>query len=413
MNSEWKIETKAVQCGYEPGNGEPRILPLVQSTTFKYDDAQSVADLFDLKSDGFFYSRLANPTVAAFERKMAALEGGVAAVAVSAGQTANAFAIINIARSGDHVVAVSSLYGGTVSLLTNTLHKMGIEVSYVSPEADEETIRRAFRPNTKALFAEALANPALIVLDIERFARIAHEFGVPLIVDNTFPTPILCRPFEFGADIVTHSTTKYTDGHATSLGGIVIEKGGFNWANGKFPEFVEPDPAYHGLVYTEAFRASPYSVKLRVQLVRDLGAIMAPMNAFLSNLGLETLHLRMERHSANALAMAEDIRLASVQALGAVNDITVGVFDTVKKEYHANHFQGAFEIVSLTGTIDTMDGNFYTHLHMSAGDDQGRVFGGHLNRAMVSATCEMLVRVLPGAMDRAFSPEIGLNLLKF
>ena len=284
MNSEWKIETKAVQCGYEPGNGEPRILPLVQSTTFKYDDAQSVADLFDLKSDGFFYSRLANPTVAAFERKMAALEGGVAAVAVSAGQTANAFAIINIARSGDHVVAVSSLYGGTVSLLTNTLHKMGIEVSYVSPEADEETIRRAFRPNTKALFAEALANPALIVLDIERFARIAHEFGVPLIVDNTFPTPILCRPFEFGADIVTHSTTKYTDGHATSLGGIVIEKGGFNWANGKF---------------------SPYSVKLRVQLVRDLGAIMAPMNAFLSNLGLETLHLRMERHSANALAMAE------------------------------------------------------------------------------------------------------------
>lgn len=305
MNSEWKIETKAVQCGYEPGNGEPRILPLVQSTTFKYDDAQSVADLFDLKSDGFFYSRLANPTVAAFERKMAALEGGVAAVAVSAGQTANAFAIINIARSGDHVVAVSSLYGGTVSLLTNTLQKMGIEVSYVSPEADEETIRRAFRPNTKALFAEALANPALIVLDIERFARIAHEFGVPLIVDNTFPTPILCRPFEFGADIVTHSTTKYTDGHATSLGGIVIEKGGFNWANGKFPEFVEPDPAYHGLVYTEAFRASPYSVKLRVQLVRDLGAIMAPMNAFLSNLGLETLHLRMERHSANALAMAE------------------------------------------------------------------------------------------------------------
>lgn len=305
MNSEWKIETKAVQCGYEPGNGEPRILPLVQSTTFKYDDAQSVADLFDLKSDGFFYSRLANPTVAAFERKMAALEGGVAAVAVSAGQTANAFAIINIARSGDHVVAVSSLYGGTVSLLTNTLHKMGIEVSYVSPEADEETIRRAFRPNTKALFTEALANPALIVLDIERFARIAHEFGVPLIVDNTFPTPILCRPFEFGADIVTHSTTKYTDGHATSLGGIVIEKGGFNWANGKFPEFVEPDPAYHGLVYTEAFRASPYSVKLRVQLVRDLGAIMAPMNAFLSNLGLETLHLRMERHSANALAMAE------------------------------------------------------------------------------------------------------------
>ncbi len=305
MNPDWKIETKAVQCGYEPGNGEPRVLPLYQSTTYKYDDAQSVADLFDLKRDGFFYSRLANPTVAAFEVKMAALEGGVAAVALSAGQTASAFSILNIARSGDHIVAVASLYGGTVSLFSNTLKKMGIEVSYVHPEADSDLVRKAFRPNTRAVFAETLANPALIVLDIERFAGIAHENGVPLIVDNTFPTPVLCRPFEFGADIVTHSTTKYTDGHATALGGIIIEKGGFNWNNGKFPEFTEPDPAYHGLIYNEAFKASPYSVKLRVQLVRDLGAIMAPMNAFLSNLGLETLHLRMERHSANALAMAE------------------------------------------------------------------------------------------------------------
>lgn len=305
MDKNWQIETKAVQCGYEPGNGDPRVLPLYQSTTYKYDDAQSVADLFDLKREGFFYTRLANPTVDAFERKMAALEGGVAAVAVGAGQAASMLSVMNLAVSGDHVVAVSSLYGGTVSLFTNTLKKCGIEVSFISPEADSAAIAAAIRPNTKALFAETLANPALIVLDIERFAEAAHTAGIPLIVDNTFPTPCLCRPFEFGADFVTHSTTKYTDGHAQAVGGIIIEKGGFDWNNGRFPEFVNPDPAYHGLVYTEAFPAAPYSVKLRAQWIRDIGAGMAPFNAYLSNLGVETLALRMERHSSNALALAE------------------------------------------------------------------------------------------------------------
>ena len=305
MDKNWQIETKAVQCGYEPGNGDPRVLPLYQSTTYKYDDAQSVADLFDLKREGFFYTRLANPTVDAFERKMAALEGGVAAVAVGAGQAASMLSVMNLAVSGDHVVAVSSLYGGTVSLFTNTLKKGGIEVSFISPEADSAAIAAAIRPNTKALFAETLANPALIVLDIERFAEAAHAAGIPLIVDNTFPTPCLCRPFEFGADFVTHSTTKYTDGHAQAVGGIIIEKGGFDWNNGRFPEFVNPDPAYHGLVYTEAFPAAPYSVKLRAQWIRDIGAGMAPFNAYLSNLGVETLALRMERHSSNALALAE------------------------------------------------------------------------------------------------------------
>lgn len=305
MDKNWQIETKAVQCGYEPGNGDPRVLPLYQSTTYKYDDAQSVADLFDLKREGFFYTRLANPTVDAFERKMAALEGGVAAVAVGAGQAASMLSVMNLAGCGDHVVAVSSLYGGTVSLFTNTLKKCGIKVSFISPEADSATIAAAIRPNTKALFAETLANPALIVLDIERFAEAAHAAGIPLIVDNTFPTPCLCRPFEFGADFVTHSTTKYTDGHAQAVGGIIIEKGGFDWNNGRFPEFVNPDPAYHGLVYTEAFPAAPYSVKLRAQWIRDIGAGMAPFNAYLSNLGVETLALRMERHSSNALALAE------------------------------------------------------------------------------------------------------------
>ena len=301
----WKLETIAVQAGYEPKNGEPRVVPIAQSTTYKYDDAQSVADLFDLKTPGFFYTRLGNPTVAVLEEKVAALEGGVAAVALSAGQTANAHAIQNVARCGDHVVTAASLYGGTVSLFSNTLKKSGIEFTFLDPEASEDEIQAAIRPNTKAIFGEVLANPALIVLDIEKFARIAHRNGIPLIVDNTFPTPMLCRPFEYGADIVTHSTTKYLDGHAVSVGGIVVEKGGFDWANGKFPEFSEPDESYHGLIYTKNFAASPFSVKLRVQWVRDMGTPMMPFNAFLTNMGVETLALRMERHSSNALRLAE------------------------------------------------------------------------------------------------------------
>ena len=301
----WKMETKAVQSGYTPGNGEARVLPLYQSTTFKYDDAQSVADLFDLKREGFFYSRLANPTVDAFERKIADMEGGVAAVALSSGQAANAMALMNLAEAGDHVVAVSSLYGGTVSLFTNTLKKCGITFTFISPDADDAAIRAAIQPNTKAVFAEVLANPALVVLDIERFAAVAHEFQIPLIVDNTFPTPCLCNPLAFGADFVTHSTTKYLDGHASSVGGIVVEKGGFDWAaSGRFKGFTEPDPSYHGLIYAKDFAAAPFSVKLRVQLVRDYGVPAAPFNAYLTNMGTETLALRMERHSSNALALA-------------------------------------------------------------------------------------------------------------
>ncbi|MBE6388592.1 MAG: O-acetylhomoserine aminocarboxypropyltransferase/cysteine synthase [Lentisphaerae bacterium] len=308
MDKNWKIETLAIQAGYEPENGAARVVPIVQSTTYKYDDVQSVADLFDLKREGFFYTRLANPTVDAFEKKIAAMEGGVAAVAVSSGQTANAFALMNIARCGDHILALSSLYGGTVSLFTNTLKKAGIEISFVTPDMDEAAVAAEVRENTKAIFVESLANPALLVADFEMYAKVAHANGLPLIVDNTFPTPILCRPFEFGADIVTHSTTKYIDGHATAVGGIIVEKGGFDWSNGKFPEFTEPDSSYHGLIYTKDFAAAPFSVKLRVQLVRDYGIPMMPFNAFLANLGAETLHLRMERHSSNALLLAEFLR---------------------------------------------------------------------------------------------------------
>ncbi len=308
MEKNWQIETLAVQAGYEPEDGAPRIVPIAQSTTYKYDDVQSVADLFDLKREGFFYTRLANPTVDAFEKKIAAMEGGVAAVALSSGQAANAYSLLNIAKSGDHVLALSSLYGGTVSLFTNTLKKCGLEITFVTPEMGEAEVDLAMKENTKAVFIESLANPALVVADFEMYARVAHKHGVPLIVDNTFPTPVLCNPFDFGADIVTHSTTKYIDGHATSVGGIVVEKGGFNWSNGRFPEFTEPDQSYHGLIYTKDFAAAPYSVKMRVQLVRDYGIPMMPFNAFLSNLGTETLHLRMERHSSNALLLAEFLR---------------------------------------------------------------------------------------------------------
>lgn len=303
--SDWKFATKTIQCGYEPKDGEPRIVPIVQSTTFKYDNAQSVAELFDLKREGFFYTRLANPTVDAFEKKMAALEKGVAAVAFSAGQAANAFSILNIAECGDHVLANAGLYGGTVSLFSNTLKKYGVEVEFFPQEITRDELAALVRPNTKAIFAETLANPALLVADFELLADVAHSNGIPLIVDNTFPTPYLCNPFDFGADIVTHSTTKYVDGHATSVGGIVIEKGDFNWDNGKFPGLCQPDESYHGLTYIKDFPACPYSVKLRAQYVRDMGVPMMPFNAFLSNLGLETLHVRMDRHCENAQKLAE------------------------------------------------------------------------------------------------------------
>ena len=302
--SDFRFETMTVQGGYTPENGGPRITPLVQSTTYKYDDVQSVADLFDLKREGYFYSRLANPTVDALARKLAALEGGVGCVCTSSGQAANTLAILNIAKAGDHVLACATIYGGTFSLYSNTLKKCGIDFSFVPPTATPEEIQAAIRPNTKAIFGETLANPALEVLDIEKFAKVAHANGLPLIVDNTFPTPFLCNPFKWGADIIVHSTTKYLDGHASSLGGAIIEKGGFPWDNGKFPEMVEPDESYHGLSYMKNFPEAPYTAKQNAQGIRDYGNIMAPMNAFLTMLGTETLHVRMERHCSNALEMA-------------------------------------------------------------------------------------------------------------
>ena len=306
MNSRnWKPETQAVHCGWTPKNGEPCQLPIIQSTAYKYSDAQSVADIFDLKADGFFYSRLANPTVAAFETKIAEMEGGVAAVGVTSGQTANMLAIMNVCPAGGHVLASAALYGGTVTLFTMTLKRMGVEVTMVPHDATADEIVAAARPNTRALFAETLTNPSVCVLNFEAYSEAAKRLGVPLIVDNTFATPYLCRPFDFGADIVTHSATKYLDGHQTSIGGVIVEKGDFNWSNGNFPEFTEPDVSYHGLVYTKDFPAAPFSTKLRVQWVRDTGAILPPLNAFLINLGMQTLHLRMDRHSSNALEMAK------------------------------------------------------------------------------------------------------------
>ena len=301
-----KFETKCVQAGWNPKNGDPRVMPIYQSTTFKFDSSQHVADLFDLKATGHFYTRLSNPTLDAVEQRIAALEGGVGAMLTSAGQAASTFAILNLAHSGDHVISCSAIYGGTVNLFGVTLEKLGISFTWLSPDATDEEIQAAIRPNTKAIFGETLANPALAVLDLERWAAVAHRNGLPLIVDNTFPTPYLCRPFEHGVDIVIHATTKYLDGHALSLGGVIVDSGNFDWAaSGRFPEFTTPDMSYHGLVYTETFGKAAYIVKARVQLMRDIGAQAAPMNAFLLGVGIETLPLRMERHSSNALAVAK------------------------------------------------------------------------------------------------------------
>ena len=299
-------ETQCIQSGWTPKNGEPRVLPIYQSTTFAYDTAQEMGDLFDLKSEGFFYSRLANPTVAAVENKISDLEGGVGALLCSSGQSATMLSIINIAHSGDHVICSSAVYGGTFNLLHKTLQEMGIEVEFVDPDISLEELHQVFRSNTRCVFSETLTNPSLVVLDIEKFAEAAHAHDVPLIVDNTFPTPINCSPFQFGADIVTHSTTKYMDGHACSLGGVVVDSGNFDWAAArKYPEFTKPDESYHGVIYGESFGKAAYIVKARTHLMRDVGAMMAPMNAFLLNLGLETLAIRMERHCSNALAIAK------------------------------------------------------------------------------------------------------------
>lgn len=302
---DYQIETKCIQSGYEPKNGEPRVVPIVQSTTFRYESADEMGQLFDLQKSGFFYSRLANPTVAAVEEKIAALEGGVGAMLVSSGQSATFMSIMNICHAGSHVVASSAIYGGSFNLLNKTMREMGIEVTFVSPRATDEELNAAFQPNTRCVFGETISNPSLDVLDLEQFAKAAHAHGVPLIIDNTFATPVNCRPFEFGADIVTHSTTKYMDGHAVVLGGVVVDSGKFDWNNGKFPMLTEPDESYHGIRYNESFGAAAYITKAKVHLMRDLGAMMSPNSAFLLNLGLETLPLRVERHCSNALTVAK------------------------------------------------------------------------------------------------------------
>ncbi|MCC8073780.1 MAG: O-acetylhomoserine aminocarboxypropyltransferase/cysteine synthase [Clostridiales bacterium] len=300
------LDTICVQGAYKPKNGEPRVLPIVQSTTYKYDSSDEMGDLFDLKKSGYFYSRLQNPTCDSVAEKIAMLEGGVAGMLTSSGQAANFYAIFNIAQAGDHIVASSAIYGGTYNLFNVTMRKLGIDFTFVSPLASEQEIEDAFKPNTKAVFGETISNPSLDILDIETFARIAHANGVPLIIDNTFATPVNCRPIEFGADIVTHSTTKYMEGHASTIGGAIVDSGKFDWAqNDKFPGLTTPDPSYHGIVYTDTFGNKAYITKATVQLMRDLGSMPSPHDAFLLNHGLETLHLRVARHCENAKKVAE------------------------------------------------------------------------------------------------------------
>ena len=308
--SNYNINTICVQGGYEPKNGEPRVVPIVQSTTFKYETSQQMGDLFDLKESGYFYTRLANPTNDAVARKICQLEGGVAAILTSSGQAANFYAILNIAGAGDHIIASSAIYGGTYNLLANTMKNMGIEATFVDPDISAEELESKFKPNTKLVFGETIANPSLKILDIEKFAQAAHKNGVPLIVDNTFPTPIFCRPFEWGVDIVTHSTTKYMNGSANAVGGAVVDSGNFDWEkySEKFPGLTTPDATYHGIVYTKSFGRGAYITKMTTNLMRDLGAIPSPQNSFYLGVGLETLHLRIERHYENALALAKHLQ---------------------------------------------------------------------------------------------------------
>lgn len=321
-----KTSTICVRGGWKPENGQPVQPPIVQSTTFKYDNSEEMALLFDLKKEGYFYTRLQNPTNDAVARKIAALEGGVGAMLTSSGQAANFFAVFNVCQAGDHIVASNEIYGGTYNLFGVTMKKLGIDCTFINPESSEDEIQAAFRPETKALFGETISNPGCRVLDIEKFARIAHRNGVPLIVDNTFATPVNCRPFEWGCDIVTHSTTKYMDGHASQVGGCIVDSGRFDWEahSDKFPGLTTPDESYHGLTYTKAFGKMAYMTKLTAQLMRDLGSIPAPMNSFLLNLGLETLHLRMQRHCENAQRVAEflraDPRVAWVRYCGLEGD---------------------------------------------------------------------------------------------
>ena len=322
----YKTSTVCVQGGYEPKNGEPRVVPIVQSTTFKYESSEQMGNLFDLKESGYFYTRLSNPTNDAVANKICQLEGGVAAILTSSGQAANFYAMMNIASAGDHIISRSAIYGGTYNLIAHTMKQMGIESTFVEPDISPEELEKKFQPNTKLIFGETLSNPSLSVLDIEKFSNAAHKHGVPLIVDNTFPTPIFCKPFEWGVDIVTHSTTKYMNGTANSVGGAVVDSGNFDWTkhSDRFPGLTTPDETYHGTVYTESFGKAAYIVKMTTNLMRDLGSIPSPQNAFYLGIGLETLHLRMERHFQNALALAKHLenhpKVSWVSFSGLEND---------------------------------------------------------------------------------------------
>ena len=362
-----KIETLCVQGGYTPGNGEPRQIPIVQSTTFRYETSEDMAKLFDLEASGYFYTRLQNPTNDTVAAKICALEGGTAAMLTSSGQAANFFAVFNIAGAGDHVVASSTIYGGTFNLFSVTMKRMGIDFTFVAPDASEDELNAAFRPETKAVFGETIANPALTVLDIEKFARVAHAHGVPLIVDNTFATPVNCRPFEWGADIVTHSTTKYMDGHGAAVGGCIVDSGKFDWTKypEKFPGLCTPDESYHGVTYTERFGlAGAFITKATAQLMRDFGSIQSPQNAFLLNLGLESLHVRMKRHCENGLAMAKFLAASEYVSHVTYCDLPGDKFHEVAKKYLPN---GSCGVVSFTvkGGRNAAE-NFMKHLKLIA-----------------------------------------------
>lgn len=339
-----RSETKCLHGGYRPKDGEPQALPIYQSTTFKYDSTKHIGDLFDLTASGHFYSRLSNPTVEFVEKKIAALEGGVGALCTSSGQAASFTALVTLMKAGDHVISTATIYGGTVNLFAVTLKRFGIDCTFVDGDAPAEEIEAAIRPNTKAIFSETLANPALTVCDIEKLAKIAHANGIPLIIDNTFPTPILCRPIEFGADVVVHSTTKYMDGHALCVGGAIVDSGKFDWANGKFPEFTEPDESYHGTVYTKSFGDAAFIVKARVQIMRDLGLTPSATSAFLLNLGLETLAVRMPQYCRNAMRAAEYFvghpKIASVLYPGLPSD----KYYELAKKYLPNGCAGVMSI---------------------------------------------------------------------
>lgn len=346
-----KIETKCLHEGYKPQNGDPVALPIYQSITYRYDNADEIGKLFDLTSSGHMYSRISNPTVAAVEEKIAVLEGGVAALCTTSGQAAALISILNILGAGDHIVSVSTIYGGTINLFAVTLKKFGIECTFVDAEASEEEIQKAFKENTKVVFGETIANPAIAIFDIEKFANIAHKNNVPLIIDNTFATPILCRPIEFGADIVIHSTSKYMDGHAVQIGGVIVDSGKFDWTNGKFSEFTEPDESYHGIVYTEKFGSAAYITKARVQLMRDLGAYPSANAAFLLNLGLESLPVRIEKHCRNAEAVAEFLNSNDKVEFVNYPTIKCNKYNDLAKKYLPNGCSGVISF-SIKGDRD-------------------------------------------------------------